>query len=246
MDAGDYTYVVAAQFHDPATGAITVTANATAQVKVILSYNVVSLNFTVTPTTITDQYSVTLNITYSTTLPKPALKVLPVQLQFSFFPEDLPGGKAPCSLSITNTHPTAGVRDISVDASQIDAGLPDGFRIHVLFEDGTSVRQIGTLAAKATTTVACYAILDGDNVPTHFAGNVVVRGTYDYTLDGAILQGTTVTNVPVSYTRPPEIQYDPITFTYDQTDPAKPVLTYDGGSFVYVIRSNVRAGSSIS
>src|ERR1019366_889830 len=204
---------------------------------VILSYNVVSLNFTVIPTTIPDQYSVTLNITYSTTLPKPALKVVPYQLQFSFFPEDVPNGRYPCSLSITNTHPTANVRDISVDASQLDADQPNGLRIHIQFEDGTSVYQIGTLAGKATTTVACYATLDGDSVPTHSAGNIVVQGTYDYTLDGDILQGTTVTKVPVTYIRPPELSYTPIPFTYDQTDPTNPVLSYAGTGFVYTVTS---------
>src|ERR1019366_5838279 len=135
--------------------------------------------------------------------------------------------------------------DISVDVSQLDADQPNGLRIHIQFEDGTSVYQIGTLAGKAATTVACYATLDGDNVPTHSAGNIVVQGTYDYTLDGDILQGTTVTKVPVTYTRPPELEFDPLKFTYDQTDPANPVLTYDGGGFAYRVRSE-RSGKVLN
>ncbi|MEO8593211.1 MAG: carboxypeptidase regulatory-like domain-containing protein [Candidatus Solibacter sp.] len=63
VDAGDYSYVVAAQFHDPGTGAVSVSANATVEVKVILTYNVVSLDFSVTPTTVADQYNVTLKVT---------------------------------------------------------------------------------------------------------------------------------------------------------------------------------------
>ena len=237
VDAGDYSYVVAAALHDPATGSVTVTANATAQVNVLLTYDVVSLSFTVTPTTIVDQYTVALNITYSTHLPKPALKVVPPNLNFSFFPGDLPGGKYPCSLSITNTHSTAVVRNVMLDTSQLDLGQPNGQAMHVQFEDGSNVYQVGTLIAQASATVACYATADGNNVPTHTAGSIVVKGNYDFSLDGNLLQGTTSTEVPVSYTRPSELSYDPIPFIYDATDPANPVLKYGGGSFVYSVKS---------
>ena len=237
VDAGDYSYVVAAALHDPATGSVTVTANATAQVNVLLTYDVVSLSFTVTPTTIVDQYTVALNITYSTNLPKPALKVVPPNLNFSFFPADVPGGKYPCSLSITNTHLTAVVRNVMVDTSQLDVGQPNGQAIHIQFEDGSNLYQVGTLIAQASANVACYATADGNNVPTHPAGSIVVKGNYDFSLDGNLLQGTTSTEVPVSYTRPSELSYDPIPFIYDATDPANPVLKYGGSSFVYSVKS---------
>ncbi len=236
VDAGAYTWVVSAPLHDPGSGTVNVTANSTTQVSLILVYNVVNLTFTVTPTTITDQYNVTLNVLYSTKLPKPALRVTPIQLLYSFFPSDYPNGRAPCSLNITNTHPTANVFNASVDASLIDAALPNGLRIHIQFEDGTTVYQIGSLAGKASTTVPCYATLDGDNVPTHKAGDILVKGNYYYSLDGNILIGTTTTKVPVTYTRPSELEFEPIPFTYDQTDPANPVLKYDGAGFVYTLR----------
>ena len=236
VDAGDYSYVVAAASHDPGTGTVTVTANATAQVNVLLSYDVVSLNFTVTPTSIVDQYTVTLNISYATNLPKPALQVVPPYFNFSFFPADVPNGRYPCSMGITNTHPTLEVRNVTADTSQLEVAQPSGQQIHVQFADGTTLYQAGTLAPQATVNVACYATVDGSNVPTHSAGNIVVQGNYDFSLDGNLVSGTTTTNVPVSYTQPKELSYQPIQFTYDLTDPTKPVLTYDG-SFVYTVTS---------
>jgi uncharacterized repeat protein (TIGR01451 family) len=239
VNAGEYSYVVAAASHDPGSGPVTVAADSTVSVPVLLSYEVVSLTFTVTPTTIVDQYNVTLNITYSTTLPKPALQVVPYSIDLSFFPEEVQDGKYPCSLSITNTHPTAGVRNVTVDASQLDVSQPDGQRVHVQFADGTAVYEAGSLAGKATTEVPCYATLDGGEVPTHAAGSILVQANYDFSLDGQVMEGTTVTKVPVNYVRPDELSYQPIPFIYDKrTDPANPVLKYDAGSFVYTVGSN--------
>ncbi len=239
VDAGDYSYVVVADTHAPQSGSVTVTAGAASPVNVILSYDVVTLTFTVTPTTIVDQYNVTLNITYSTTLPKPALQVVPYSLDFSFFPEDVANGRYSCSLSVTNSHPTAGVRNLAVDATQLDAGQPVGQRLRVFFANGAQVYQVGDLAAKGTVNVPCYAVLDSASVPSHSVGNISVQANYDFTLDGQLLQGTTITKVPVSYTRPSDLTYSPISFIYDKkTDPANPVLKYDGDGFVYSVKSN--------
>lgn len=238
VEAGDYSYTVSAPSHDSGIGTVSVTANATAQVKVLLTYDVVNLSFTVTPTSITDQYTVMLNITYSTTLPKPALKVVPPNFNFSFFPADVPNGQYACSLAITNMSAFAEVRNVTVDASQLEIGQPSGQQIHVSFPGGASVYQVGTLAPQANTTVPCYATVDGNSVPTHSAGNIVVQGNYDFSLDGNLQQGTTTTNVPVSYTRPTDLSYQPINFIYDETNlDGPPTLIYAGASFVYAINS---------
>src|SRR5262249_49377861 len=158
----------------------------TTTVPILLSYDVVSLTFSVTPTTIVDQYSVSLNITYATKLPKPALQVVPYSFEFAFFPEDAPDGKFACRLEVTNSHPTASVRGLIIDASQLDLAQPDGQRIHVLFPDGTTVYQLGTLAAKASTTVGCYATLDNGGLLTHDVGNILVQANYDFSLDGQV------------------------------------------------------------
>ncbi|HEY3840396.1 MAG TPA: LamG-like jellyroll fold domain-containing protein, partial [Bryobacteraceae bacterium] len=239
VDAGDYTYVVAADSHDPYSGSVTVLPNATVSTGVILSYEVVSLTFTVTPTTIVDQYNVSLYITYSTTLPKPALQVVPYSMQLSFFPEDLTNGKYACKVNVTNTHPTASVRNLFLDASQLDVAQPAGQQIHVFFADGVQTYQVGVLAGKASVDVPCYATIDSGTIPSHSVGNIVVQANYDYSLQGQVLQGTTTTNVPVSYIRPSELQYDPIPFVYDKkTDPANPVLRYDAGGYLYTVKSN--------
>lgn len=239
IDADTYSYVVAAPNHDPASGSVIITPNATAQVSVLMVYDVVNLTFTVTPTTITDQYTVTLNITYTTNLPKPALKVVPPSFNFSFFSADVPGGQFPCSLSVTNTHSVAVVNNVTVDASQIDATTPAGQAVHVYFPGGATRYQIGTLVAQQNATVACYATVDGNNVPTHSAGSIVVQGTYGFSLDGNLLQGTTTTNVPVSYARPTDLSYMEIDCIYDESNlSGPPSLNYLGGSFVYNVTSN--------
>jgi RHS repeat-associated protein/uncharacterized repeat protein (TIGR01451 family) len=239
VDEGDYSYIVAAQTHDPGSGSVTVTANAIAPVSIILSYDVVSITFTVTPTTIVDQYNVTLNITYVTTLPKPALQVYPDSLNLSFFPEDVPNGKYACHLSITNTHPTANVRNLSLDASQLDVAQPSGQQLHIVFPNGTPYYQVGNLAGNSSVDVGCSATIDSGIVPTHAAGNIVVQANYDYSLDGQVLQGTTTTNVPVAYITPGDFSALPVQFVYDElTDPKNPVLKFDGPSFVYNLTSN--------
>ncbi len=239
VNAGDYSFVVVANTHDPTNGVVTVTAGSTAQVNVILSYDVVTLSFLVTPTTIVDQYNVTLNVTYATTLPKPALQVVPCSLDFSFFPEDATNGRYACSLSITNTHPTAPVRNLALDATQLDVTQPVGQRLRVFFSNDLQTYQIGDLAGKGTVIVPCFAVIDGGTVPTHSVGNIAVQANYDFSLSGQVLQGTTTTNVPVTYTRPSDLTFSPIAFTYDmKTDPANPVLIYNGNGYVYDIKSN--------
>ena len=51
--------------------------------------------------------------------------MLPYSLDFQFFAEDLENGQFPCRLSITNTHPTAKVRNVLVDASQVGLSQPE-------------------------------------------------------------------------------------------------------------------------
>ena len=200
-------------------------------------YDVVSLTFTVVPT-IVDQYNVTLNVTYATNLPKPALQVSPYALEFSFFPEDVPNGKYACSLSVTNTHPTASVRNLSLSASQLDIAQPIGQQLHVTFANGTSMYQVGDLGGQASVSVPCSATVDNGTVPSHSAGNIIVQANYDYSMNGQVLQGTTTTNVPVSYIQPAELAYAPIQFTYDERDPLNPTLQYTAGSFVNSVKSN--------
>jgi len=240
VSAGTYTYFAAAPGHTTTSSTVAVTANTTTPVSVLLSYDVVTLSFTVTPTTIVDQYNVTLNILYSTTLPKPALQVVPYALQLRFFSEDAANGFYACKLSVTNSHPTAPVRNVTIDASQLDVESPAGERLRISFADGSTVFDAGNLMARATTEVPCLASLDGTSVPTHAVGSILVSANYDFSLDGQLLVGTTTTKVPVSYLRPDDLSFAAIQYTYDKrTDPANPILRYEEGtSFLKTVRSN--------
>jgi len=238
VTGGTYEYVITAPTHDPLTGSVTVTPGATTDSSALLSYDVVSLAFIVVPTMITDQYNVTLSLTYDTTLPKPALQVLPYQQNLSFFQEDAPNGRFPCSLSVTNTHPTASVSNLTVDATQLDANLPANQQLLVFFANNSQTYPLGSLAGKATVVVPCYATIGSDSVSSHLAGNIVVSANYEYSVNGQALEGTTKTNEPVYYTQPNQLGYSPISFTYDMTKPGAPVLTYNGNSFRYNITDN--------
>src|SRR5207247_10043885 len=97
-----------------------------------MTFNVVSLIFNVTPTTITDQYNVTVTVNYSTDLSKPALRVLPYFLTLSMFQEDSYEGV----LTITIPNPTVAVRNVTIDASNLDIAIADTeLRIQIKFTD---------------------------------------------------------------------------------------------------------------
>ena len=212
---GDYDYTVGAEAHDPAVGSVKVMGGATAgPVSVLLSYNVVSLTFSVTPTTIVDQYNITLRITYATTLPKPALRVLPTYLPLSFFPQQPYQG----TLQITNTHPTANIRNLTVDSSQLDLAAPSGEKLRITFSNGTSLYSLEALAGKESIQLPFTATVDPNYLETRGAGDIVVQGNYDYTLDGLLQEGTTRTTVAVFFTRPTDLATEPIHVLNDETD----------------------------
>ncbi len=239
VEAGTYSYIVTAPSHKPSVGTVTVTPAATASSDVVMVYDVVSLTFTVTPTAIVDVYDVTLNVTYKTSLPKPALQVLPYKLQLSFYPEDVPSGRYPCTFTVTNTHPTAPVRNVLLDASRLDGSLPEGQRIHVWFADNATTYSVEGLAAHQSVDVACYATVDNGGLPTHSAGSLVVQADYDYSADGQVKVGTTTSEVPVNYIRPDDLSFRSVSYVYDKrTDPQNPVLRYESGSYVQSVKSN--------
>ena len=230
VEPGDYDYTVAAATHDPAVGSVKVTGGATAgPISVLLSYNVVSLSFSVTPTTIVDKYNITLKITYSTTVPKPALQVVPTYLPLSFFPQEPYHG----SLQITNTHPTISIRNLTVDASQLDLTAPSGQKLQVSFSDGTSVYSLSALAGKASIQVPFTATVAPNYLDTRFVGDIVVQGNYDYSLDGLPKVGTTTTKVAVFFAQPTDLLTEPIHVINDETDGNLNDLQYADPSFLH-------------
>ena len=236
VNPGAYNYTVAAPVHDPATGSITVSpGTASAPQTVVLTLDVVNLTFTVLPTTIVDQYNVTITVNYTTTLTKPALQVLPYYLQLSFFPESPYKGQ----LTITNTNASTPVRNVTVDASQLDLALATGQRMQVAFENGAQVITLSsTLQPNSSVVVPFTATVAASNLTTRNVGNVIVQGNYSFSLSGQVLQGTTTTSVPVNYAQPQDLSFVSIQVTNDETDGNLNDLGYSAPSFVYTVTGN--------
>ena len=117
VPAGEYRYLVQAPGHDPFEGEMRVEAGTDPQaLGVIMVTNLVNVDFRVTPTTITDEYDITLEITYATNLTKPALYVKPSPVGLSFFPEETQSGV----LTVKNTSNNAPVRDVVMSAAMLD------------------------------------------------------------------------------------------------------------------------------
>ena len=74
---GRYSYSAQAASHSPATGRVLVRPGVTADERVFLDFNAVSFTWSVTPTTILDQYNILLSATYQTQVPAPVLILEP-------------------------------------------------------------------------------------------------------------------------------------------------------------------------
>jgi N-acetylneuraminic acid mutarotase len=218
---GNYSYAVAEKAHDPVDGSITITPGGNPTERVILTLNVVTLSFTINPTTITDQYNVTLTVTYTTDLQKPALRVLPQSITIASTTDDPPYQGV---LSITNMHPTATVRNVSVVFPEVP-GLQ--------FTRETS--EPLELKGKEWLTVPFLVRVTDANLATGDVGRIRVTGEYDYSLDGKAYIGLTKSEVPVTYVQPPELFTCPITFIYDETGAG---LRFDGSSYLCSITAN--------
>lgn len=83
LPPGRYLYTVQAGSHEPESGRIVLRAGVTVAERVFLDYRAVSFTWSVTPTTVIDQYNVTLNATYQTLVPAPVLLVEPSSINIS-------------------------------------------------------------------------------------------------------------------------------------------------------------------
>ncbi len=77
---GNYRWRASAANHSDASGRITVSAGLTANERVFLDYQVVSIEFSVTETTIRDVYNITLEATYQTQVPAPVVLLEPMSI----------------------------------------------------------------------------------------------------------------------------------------------------------------------
>ena len=277
VPAGDYNYVAAAAQHEPGTGSVHVSAGGAAQalarsgptlkaaaalpaatpIPVLLTYDVVTLAFSVMQTSITDVYVTELRVLYSTFLVKPVLQVIPTRLDYSFYPQaNYPPYPQCFTLKIANLHPTSQVRGVTIDASQLDLATPAGARFHVyLFgpnskpTDQVSTLNIGDLGGQhlggspnAPPVTACGTVNPADLISRDL-GAIAVSGQYDYSDPGGIARvGTTSTPVPVSYTFPTDIVAPPIHLIHDETLGANDLRPLDANYPVY----NVTSGRAVT
>ena len=289
VPAGDYDYVAAATQHDPGSGSVYVTAGGFAQpdakkghvgptmvnasfkaltsppavtaIPVLLTYDVVSLSFTVTPTTITDTYVTQLLVLYSQFLVKPVLRVLPTKLDYSFYPQASYPPYPQCfTLQITNMHPTSEVTNVTLDSTQLDLSAPAGYKFQVYFfgpnskpTDQSTTLNIGNLSGQhlATTpsgspmappVLACGTVNAADLV-SRSLGSITVSGQYAYSNPGGIAEiGTTTTPVPVTYTFPTDVVVQPISLIHDETLDINDLRPLDSNYPIY----NVTSGRAVT
>lgn len=93
ISAGRYTYVISADKYEPKKGTIDiepalVTENSQ-EVSILLHPAWLDIAFSVTPTTITDKYDVTLQMTLDAQVPIPVLQAIPNQLSYTLTPGSL-------------------------------------------------------------------------------------------------------------------------------------------------------------
>ena len=70
---GKYTYTATAAGYNPVSGQLNIDPGITQTVNVFLPTSMVTYKWSVTPTTITDKYDITLDMTFRTDVPAPAL-----------------------------------------------------------------------------------------------------------------------------------------------------------------------------
>lgn len=77
---GNYRWRISARNHSDASGRITVHAGLTAEERVFLDYQVVSIEFNVVETTIQDEYNIVLEATFQAQVPAPVLLLEPTSI----------------------------------------------------------------------------------------------------------------------------------------------------------------------
>ena len=230
VPAGAYKYSVTAAQHDPVSGSLQVQPGTNPQVNALMSFNVVTLSFSVTGTTIQDVYNVQLTVTYATQTIKPVLQVTPFAVNCSIFP----GALCTQALTIKNLHPTAAANNISIDASRLDLASPAASRFgpHVSLSapctvGSPSLATLPSLAGGQSATVYFCGTVSNGNLTTRDLGNINVSATWSCSASAA---GCALnTPVPVRYTRPVDVSCDSINLIHDETVDVNDLRPLDSG-----------------
>lgn len=99
LPTGTYIYRASAPNHMDASGRLTVRPGVTTIQNVFLDYNVVTVEFSVTETTIQDHYDITLTATYHTQVPAPVVLIEPLMINL---PDMQVGEELTGEITITN------------------------------------------------------------------------------------------------------------------------------------------------
>ena len=246
VPAGDYRYIVNAVRHDQKDGLLTVEPGSTPQtIGVIMVTNLVNVDFSVTQTTIQDQYNVNLNITYVTDLIKPTLYATPYRVDLSFFPEESPFQG---SITIKNTSNNAPVRDVTLDASMLDGTDNE---IKIVFDDGTEAGTqkiyLGELGFGQSIQVPYKAVIYGSSpkLNSRNLGNIIATAKYTFSIDGQANESATTTPIPVLYWKPQELGLPGISYLNDETNNQSCNLQYQGTTYRMSVKSNRSMGISL-
>jgi flagellar hook assembly protein FlgD/uncharacterized membrane protein len=235
VPAGDYRYVISAEKHDTLEGKATIVIGTVPQsIDVMMVFNLVHVDFSVTPTTIQDQYSVSLNITYVTDLIKPTLYANPSKIDLSFFPEETYEG----TITIKNTSNNAPVRNVVLNSAALD---PIDNEVRVVFANDSQIFSLGELAPQESVQVAFRATIpDAANAKLNSRnlGNIIVTGDYTFSYEGEARESTTTTPIPVLFWRPSDLGLPPISFINDETDGNLNDLEYQGTIYRLPVKSN--------
>ena len=250
IPVGEYRYLINASRHEQGKGEISAEPGTTPQeVKIILSVNLVDIEFTVTRTTIEDEYDVVLNVTYATDLVKPAIYALPSMVRLSFFPEEEYEG----ILTLTNTSNNAPIRNLRLDASALDQTYKE---VCITFDPDavldktrpcpTPIIELGELAAREKIQVPFRAYIYEDAAGTaklisRNLGNIVATADYTFSLEGEAYESTTWTPIPVVFDKPQDLAIappPPIVFINDETDGDLTDLEYQGNTSRFSVKNN--------
>jgi len=235
VPAGDYRYVIIAAKHDTVEGETTVEIGTTPRnIDVMMITNLVNVDFSVTPTTIQDQYSVNLNITYVTDLIKPTLYASPTSIGLSFFPDETYEG----TITIKNTSNNAPVRNVVLNAAALD---PVDNEVRIVFANDSQVLALGELAPQASVQVAFRATIPdvaNAKLNSRNMGNIITTGDYTFSFEGEAHESTTTTPIPVLFWRPTDLALPAISFMNDETDGNLNDLEYQGTTYRLTVKSN--------
>ena len=177
VPAGDYTYQVDSSDHDSITGTTLIEpGQADREIEIDMVKNLVQVDWTVTPTEITDKYTIDLKLTFETDVPKPVLLISPYWLEFSMNENEEVTGQ----LAVTNPS-LIEIKNITIDSSGLE-----GIDLEFDGPDGPSklftIDVIEPTEAGDNTVYIPYKarLKEGTLQVTRDLGSILGKGEYIY------------------------------------------------------------------